>query len=38
MMDNDDNFISQGTPTSENVYRPEELDSGERNSLTAKLL
>jgi hypothetical protein len=31
-------FISRGTPTYENVYRPEKLNSGERNSITAKLL
>jgi hypothetical protein len=31
-------FISQGTPACENVYRPEKVDSGEHNSITAKLL
>jgi hypothetical protein len=31
-------FISRGTPTHENVYRPEKVDSVERNSITAKLL
>jgi hypothetical protein len=31
-------FISRGTPTYENVYRPQEVDSGERKSITARLL
>jgi hypothetical protein len=31
-------FISQGTPTYENVYRPQKVDSGERKSITARLL
>jgi hypothetical protein len=31
-------FYYGGTPTYENVYRPEKVDSGERNSVTAKLL
>jgi hypothetical protein len=31
-------FISRGTPTYENVYRSEKVESGERNSITAKLL
>jgi hypothetical protein len=31
-------FISRGTPTYENIYRPEKVDSGERNSITAKKL
>jgi hypothetical protein len=31
-------FISRGTPAYENVYRPEKVVSGERNSITAKLL
>jgi hypothetical protein len=30
--------MSRGIPTYENVYRPEKVDSGERNSITAKLL
>jgi hypothetical protein len=31
-------FISRGTPTYENVYRPQKVDSGERKSITARLL
>jgi hypothetical protein len=31
-------FISRGAPTYENVYRPENFDSEERCSVTAKLL
>jgi hypothetical protein len=31
-------FISRGTPTYENVYRPQKVDSGERKPITAKLL
>jgi hypothetical protein len=31
-------FISRGTPTYENVYRPQKVDSGERKSITASLL
>jgi hypothetical protein len=31
-------FISWGTPTYENVYRPQKADSGERKSITARLL
>jgi hypothetical protein len=31
-------FISRGTPAYENVYRPEKVDRGKRNSITAKLL
>jgi hypothetical protein len=30
--------ISRGTPTCENVYRPQKVDSGERKSITARLL
>jgi hypothetical protein len=30
-------FISRGTPTYENVYRPQKVDSGERKSITARL-
>jgi hypothetical protein len=32
------NFISRETPTYENVYRPQKVDSGERKSITARLL
>jgi hypothetical protein len=31
-------LISRGTPTYENVYRPQTVDSGERKSITARLL
>jgi hypothetical protein len=31
-------FISRGTLTCENVYRPQKLDSVERKSITARLL
>jgi hypothetical protein len=31
-------FISRGTPTYENVYRPQKVDSVERKSITARLL
>jgi hypothetical protein len=31
-------FISRGTATYGNVYRLEKVDSGERNSITVKLL
>jgi hypothetical protein len=31
-------FISRGTPTYEEVYRPQKVDSGERKSITARLL
>jgi hypothetical protein len=31
-------FISRGTPTYKNVYRPQKADSGERKSITARLL
>jgi hypothetical protein len=31
-------FISRGTPTYENVYRPQKVDSGKRKSITARLL
>jgi hypothetical protein len=31
-------FISRGTPAYENVYRPQKVDSGERKSITARLL
>jgi hypothetical protein len=31
-------FLSRGTPTYENVYRPQKVDSGERKSITARLL
>jgi hypothetical protein len=31
-------FISRGTPTYENVYRPQKVDSREHKSITARLL
>jgi hypothetical protein len=31
-------FISRGTPTYEDVYRPQKVDSGEHKSITARLL
>jgi hypothetical protein len=31
-------FISRGSPTYENVYRPEKVDSVDRSSVTAKLV
>jgi hypothetical protein len=31
-------FISRGTPAYENVYRPQKVESGERKSITARLL
>jgi hypothetical protein len=31
-------FISRGTPTYENVYRPQKVDGGARKSITARLL
>jgi hypothetical protein len=31
-------FISRGTPTYENVYRPQKVYSGEHKSITARLL
>jgi hypothetical protein len=31
-------FIFRGTPTYENVYRPQKVDSGKRKSIAARLL